>query len=111
MIIETPDKSPSEIPWTEKYRPHRLEELLSNQHVITTITSYLDKGYLPNLLFYGSPGTGKTSTILATAKQLYRSSFRYMVLELNASDDRGYQLFGRPFVHLPKQSHLCRVNK
>jgi replication factor C subunit 3/5 len=38
----------------------------------------------------GPPGTGKTSTILACAKTLYKpSEFNAMVLELNASDDRG----------------------
>jgi replication factor C subunit 3/5 len=42
------------------------------------------------MLFYGPPGSGKTSTILACAKQLYTPmQFPSMVLELNASDDRG----------------------
>ena len=35
-------------------------------------------------------GTGKTSTILACAKEIYSpKEFNSMVLELNASDDRG----------------------
>lgn len=88
MQIER-NEAQRELPWTEKYRPSRLEDLLSNERVKTTLDSYLAKRYLPNMLFYGSPGTGKTSTILATAKQLYGSAYRYMVLELNASDDRG----------------------
>jgi replication factor C subunit 3/5 len=42
------------------------------------------------LLLYGPPGTGKTSTILALARRIYGSNnVRQMVLELNASDDRG----------------------
>ena len=44
---------------------------------------------LPHLLFYGPPGTGKTSTILAVARQIYGKSMANMVLEMNASDDRG----------------------
>ena len=41
-------------------------------------------------MFYGPPGTGKTSTILACAKEIYsKNDFNSMVLELNASDDRG----------------------
>jgi replication factor C subunit 3/5 len=45
---------------------------------------------LPHLLLYGPPGTGKTSTILALARRIYGvKNMRQMVLELNASDDRG----------------------
>ncbi|KAL5111575.1 Replication factor C subunit 5 [Taenia crassiceps] len=51
---------------------------------------FLNQGKLPHLLFYGPPGTGKTSTILAVARQLFEPrEFSSMVLELNASDDRG----------------------
>lgn len=32
---------------------------------------------------------GKTSTILACARQMYGEKFKNMILELNASDDRG----------------------
>ncbi|KAL9093293.1 MAG: hypothetical protein Q9165_004034 [Trypethelium subeluteriae] len=45
---------------------------------------------LPHLLLYGPPGTGKTSTVLALARRIYgTANMRQMVLELNASDDRG----------------------
>ena len=45
---------------------------------------------LPHLLLYGPPGTGKTSTVLALARKIYgQHNMRQMVLELNASDDRG----------------------
>lgn len=53
----------------------------------------MKEDHLPHLLFYGPPGTGKTSTILACAKMLYKPhEFNSMVLELNASDDRGIDI-------------------
>jgi len=78
------------LPWVEKYRPKCLEDLVSHEHIISTIEKFIATDHLPHLLFYGPPGTGKTSTILACARQLYKPQhFNSMVLELNASDDRG----------------------
>uniref|UniRef100_A0A1B6LAT8 Activator 1 subunit 5 n=2 Tax=Graphocephala atropunctata TaxID=36148 RepID=A0A1B6LAT8_9HEMI len=78
------------LPWVEKYRPNTLEDLISHEDIIRTINHFIKEDQLPHLLFYGPPGTGKTSTILACARQLYSTSqFSSMVLELNASDDRG----------------------
>lgn len=58
----------------------------SNKHLVRR---FVHDGRLPHLLFYGPPGTGKTSTIIALAKEIYGSNYKNMVLELNASDDRG----------------------
>jgi len=78
------------LPWVEKYRPKNLGELISQDSIVETIQKFIKNDQLPHLLFYGPPGTGKTSTILACAKQLYTpTEFNAMVLELNASDDRG----------------------
>lgn len=54
-----------------------------------TVRKFVHEGKLPHLLFYGPPGTGKTSTITALAKEIYGPNYKSMVLELNASDDRG----------------------
>jgi len=78
------------LPWVEKYRPKKLEDLISHEDILKTIRQFMAEDRLPHLLFYGPPGTGKTSTILACARQLYKpKEFNSMVLELNASDDRG----------------------
>ena len=77
------------LPWVEKYRPKQMDELVSHEEIISTITRLIDAGKLPHLLLYGPPGTGKTSTVLACAHKLYGKHFASMVLELNASDDRG----------------------
>jgi len=78
------------LPWVEKYRPKTLDDLIAHEDIISTIDRFVTQDRFPHLLFYGPPGTGKTSTILATARQLYEPrEFSSMVLELNASDDRG----------------------
>ncbi|KHJ43813.1 putative replication factor C small subunit [Trichuris suis] len=83
-------KAAESLPWVEKYRPTKLEELVSQKDIIHTLSSFMKEDILPHLLFYGPPGTGKTTTILACARQLYDvKQFSSMVLELNASDDRG----------------------
>ncbi|KOC62219.1 Replication factor C subunit 5 [Habropoda laboriosa] len=78
------------LPWVEKYRPKLLDDLISHEEIIKTINKFIDENELPHLLLYGPPGTGKTSTILACARKLYTpGQYNSMVLELNASDDRG----------------------
>jgi len=85
-----PESEAPNLPWVEKYRPNGLDELISHEDIITTIRTFISQDKLPHLLFYGPPGTGKTSTILACAKEIYpQKLFNSMVLELNASDDRG----------------------
>ncbi|KAK9474367.1 P-loop containing nucleoside triphosphate hydrolase protein [Dipodascopsis tothii] len=77
------------LPWVEKYRPTTLDDVAGHEGIIATIRKFISSNRLPHLLFYGPPGTGKTSTILAVARELYGTNYRNMVLELNASDDRG----------------------
>lgn len=77
------------LPWVEKYRPKSLDELVAHDEIISTINALIDNNRLPHLLLYGPPGTGKTSTIIACAHRLYGDKYGSMVLELNASDERG----------------------
>ncbi|KAJ1734956.1 Subunit of heteropentameric Replication factor C (RF-C) [Coemansia biformis] len=85
----TPGRNSENLPWVEKYRPTSLDELVSQGDIVDTLQRFIDDGKLPHLLFYGPPGTGKTTTILAIARKLYQKNMGSMVLELNASDDRG----------------------
>ncbi|KAJ3038300.1 hypothetical protein HDV00_000811 [Rhizophlyctis rosea] len=88
-VVEEKGSSKENLPWVEKYRPAQLDDLISHEDIISTITKFIDENRLPHLLFYGPPGTGKTSTILACARRLYGERYKSMILELNASDERG----------------------
>ncbi|WEW56258.1 Subunit of heteropentameric Replication factor C (RF-C) [Emydomyces testavorans] len=87
---DLPVEAEDNLPWVEKYRPDTLADVCGHQDIIATINRFIESNRLPHLLLYGPPGTGKTSTILALARQIYgNKNMRQMVLELNASDDRG----------------------
>ncbi|KAK2389922.1 Subunit of heteropentameric Replication factor C (RF-C) [Trifolium repens] len=75
--------------WVEKYRPQSLDDVAAHRDIVDTIDRLTTENRLPHLLLYGPPGTGKTSTILAVARKLYGAQYKKMILELNASDDRG----------------------
>ena len=70
------------LPWVEKYRPNNINEIISHAQNIETIKKLLIGGSLPHLLFHGSSGTGKTSTIIALAKEIYGNNIRLMVMKL-----------------------------
>lgn len=63
--------------------------MFGQEEIVNTVRKFVHEGRLPHLLFYGPPGTGKTSTIIALAKEIYGPNYKNMMLELNASDDRG----------------------
>lgn len=85
-----PSRDDIQLPWVEKYRPKRLEDLVAHEDIISILTKLIDSDNLPHLLLYGPPGTGKTSTIVAAAKRMYgQKAYSSMALELNASDSRG----------------------
>lgn len=78
------------LPWVDKYRPSHLKDIVGQSQVTKMLSQVLVNHNLPHLLFYGPAGTGKTSTILSIAKELFGPKiFRDRVEELNASDERG----------------------
>lgn len=81
------------VPWVEKYRPEKVEDVAHQDEVVSTLKKSIETGNLPHLLFHGAPGTGKTTTILAVARALYGPElYRSRILELNASDERGIKV-------------------
>jgi replication factor C subunit 2/4 len=78
-----------QIPWVEKYRPRTLDDVLGNADTVHRLRAIAKDGNVPNLILCGPPGTGKTTSVHALARELLGSAYRNAVLELNASDARG----------------------
>jgi len=89
---EEPDQGQVDtLPWIEKYRPATFDRIVSHTEIINTLKIFIKNRCIPHVLFYGPPGTGKTTMINICAKELYGKYYPYMVMELNASDDRGIE--------------------
>lgn len=71
--------------FVEKYRPKNLDDIVLTADEKNYFLSLKEKQQIPNLLFAGSPGTGKTSL----SKILINDVFDCQYLYINASDENG----------------------
>lgn len=93
----------NDIPWIEKYRPRKLNQIMSQEESVNILSNTLETGELPHLLIYGGPGTGKTSSILALCNQLFGPErVNERVIELNASDERGINIVRHKIINFAK---------
>lgn len=100
------------LPWIEKYRPTRFDEIVGNEETVARLSVFARQGNVPNIIISGPPGVGKTTTILCLARILLGENFREAVLELNASNERGIDVvrnkiksFAQQKVTLPPGKH------
>jgi replication factor C small subunit len=63
--------------------------MVNQVDIVSRLKTFVKEKSLPNLLFVGPAGIGKTTSILAMARDLYGPGYRNYILELNASDERG----------------------
>jgi len=69
--------------WVEKYRPTKLDDLILDEGSLRVVSQFKEE--IPNLLFVGSPGTGKTTLARIIVNDILGCNFLY----INASDESG----------------------
>ncbi|MCL4373934.1 MAG: replication factor C small subunit [Candidatus Marsarchaeota archaeon] len=78
-----------DLPWTEKYRPKSLSEVIGQKIIVERLKSFVERKNFPNMIFAGGPGVGKTACAIAMARDLYNGNMSSSFKEMNASDERG----------------------
>lgn len=70
--------------WVEKYRPQKIDDCVLPQALKDTFRQYVEQGELPNFLFTGSAGVGKTTIAKALCNEI---GAEYMMI--NGSEESG----------------------
>ena len=95
------------IPWTEKYRPSRFDNIVLDPYNKILFTNMIENKYFPNLLLYGPPGTGKTTTVINLINEYQRvKKTKSQVIHLNASDERGIDIIRNQIYQFVKTKNL-----
>ena len=85
----------SKIPWIESFRPKNFEHIILDPLNKQILKNIIETSYFPNLLFFGPPGTGKTTTIINLINA-YQEKIgiknKDLIIHLNASDERGIDI-------------------
>ncbi len=80
-----------EAPLAERIRPQKLEEYISQLHLVGpngSLTQQIARGVIPSMIFWGSPGTGKTTLAQIIAKQSNRPFYELSAINSGVKDIR-----------------------
>ena len=80
-----------EAPLAERIRPQKLEEFISQLHLVGpngSLTQQIAKGIIPSLIFWGSPGTGKTTLAQIIAQESKRPFYILSAINSGVKDIR-----------------------
>lgn len=78
-------------PLAERLRPHSLEDYVSQDHLVGTngaLTQHIKVGLIPSMLFWGPPGTGKTTLANIIATESGRPFYTLSAINSGVKDIR-----------------------
>ena len=76
-------------PLADLLRPQTLDEVYGQEHILgkgAILRRLIDSGNIPNMVFYGPSGTGKTTVANIIAKQTNRTLYRLNATTASTSD-------------------------
>lgn len=79
------------IPLAERIRPKKLEDYISQQHLVGkngALTRQIESGIIPSMLFWGTPGTGKTTLAQIIAQTSNRPFYCLSAINSGVKDVR-----------------------
>jgi replication factor C subunit 2/4 len=100
-----------DLPLVEKYRPQKLDDIVGNTNQIIFFKKFIESGNIPNLLLNGDPGGGKTSAVIALAKEYLGDLYADYCMDLNASDERGIDVVRSKIKIFSQRKSCCNKLK
>lgn len=98
-----------EQPWIEKYRPHKIDDIVLTPTNKTILNNMISKNIFSNLILYGPPGTGKTTTIICLMNDYCKKhSCSNNYIHLNASHERGIEVIRNQIFNFTDKNNLFR---
>lgn len=92
--------------WVEKYRPQKIDECILPESLKKTFKEFINSGELPNFLFSGTAGTGKTTVAKALCNEVGAE-----YLFINGSEESGIDVLRNKIKSFASSVSLTNAKK